>query len=469
VRLRIRPSIPPLVFGADEVLPVNYDASPVGAFPISLYRHQRLLRAFGSLPTGVRLPPAFAPPRAQSVPVHGPGAPFLSDFSVAFWNVQAFFHSDDGKHEARVAYVCRLLAQYSAVGLAEVHGTDGEAKAWKPPIGCKAYWSCGPSASSAGVGLIVRQTFLDLFAAVAWDMVWPGRAARLRLQGNAGNIDLWVLYFHTGSQVSDADRMHVLPYASEQCHTFEGLREHMRNRIGRAMADSRTTLSFVAGDFNWAAQDDDRRSAGSLEHSGHRDHAEERHWDSTVLARREMYEFHQAEYTHRSASARSRLDRFYGNLAVTDQLDRHISVSALEWKRGLSHHRAIGFSKQTPVRDNSSGVSITAIHHKDFPRRVRLEFQSLVQQEDKDKVGFSGAEKNLRLIRINLPTSRHLPGLSCSSKPWSRLVRTFLGILWAMKLFLLWAEKSASVCNVCGLLRGVRCRRSQSAYTCTLV
>jgi len=225
-------------------------------------------------------------------------------------------------------------------------------------------------------------------------MVWPGRAARLRLQGNAGNIDLWVLYFHTGSQVSDADRMHVLPYASEQCHTFEGLREHMRNRIGRAMADSRTTLSFVAGDFNWAAQDDDRRSAGSLEHSGHRDHAEERHWDSTVLARREMYEFHQAEYTHRSASAWSRLDRFYGNLAVTDQLDRRISVSALEWKRSLSHHRAIGFSKQTPVRDNSSGVSITAIHHKDFPRRVRLEFQSLVQQEDKDKVGFSGAEKS---------------------------------------------------------------------------
>ena len=43
------------------------------------------------------------------------------------------------------------------------------------------------------------------------------------------------------------------------------------------------------------------------------------------------------------------LDRFYGNGHLADQLDRDIMAVALGWKPGLSHYRAILFSRRAPL------------------------------------------------------------------------------------------------------------------------
>ena len=59
---RVLPRIPPVAFGAREVLPVNWNEAVPGDVPISVYRRQRLLRALGCLPTGVILPPALSSP-----------------------------------------------------------------------------------------------------------------------------------------------------------------------------------------------------------------------------------------------------------------------------------------------------------------------------------------------------------------------------------------------------------------------
>ena len=112
-----RPRIPPLVFGAREVLPLTFDAASSGSAPISLFRRQRVLRAPGCLPTGVVLPPAAVSQQA-SAPAPANLGPYRGDHSYAFWNAQAFFAADALRHSAKVGYACRLLAQHDMVGLA---------------------------------------------------------------------------------------------------------------------------------------------------------------------------------------------------------------------------------------------------------------------------------------------------------------------------------------------------------------
>ena len=50
---RSLPRIPPVAFGAREVLPVNWNEVVPGGVHVSVYRRQRLLRALGCLPVGV--------------------------------------------------------------------------------------------------------------------------------------------------------------------------------------------------------------------------------------------------------------------------------------------------------------------------------------------------------------------------------------------------------------------------------
>ncbi|CAK0823549.1 unnamed protein product, partial [Prorocentrum cordatum] len=84
------------------------------------------------------------------------------------------------------------------------------------------------------------------------------------------------------------------------------------------------------------------------------------------------------DFTHASASARSRLDCLYSNFHACEQLDRRLQVAALEWRHGLSHHRAVLASLRSACRSEEGDRPLTnrALMHKDFPRRLMLEFHA---------------------------------------------------------------------------------------------
>ena len=84
----------------------------------------------------------------------------------------------------------------------------------------------------------------------------------------------------------------------------------------------------------------------------------------------------QGEHTHASSNSRARLDRVYTNQHVAEQIDRHLRVSALEWRPDLSHHRAIFLSRSSPQRLLAAEKSLCmrGLNHHDFPRRLALEY-----------------------------------------------------------------------------------------------
>ena len=60
---RVLPRLPPFAFGEREILPASWDTAAVGEIPLQLYRHQRLRRAMGELPSHIILPQRY---RCQS-------------------------------------------------------------------------------------------------------------------------------------------------------------------------------------------------------------------------------------------------------------------------------------------------------------------------------------------------------------------------------------------------------------------
>ena len=233
---RVLPLIPPFHFGADRVLPYTHDNGCQQDLPIPIYRRFRLLRALGELPRSRVLPGARLPPDlAVSIGVARTGQ-YRGDFSATVWNGQAFFCSDPAKFQSKICYTKRLLDRVDLLLICETHGTDGGNKSWRPPIGSSAWWSAGPTIGHAGVGILVKDSFLKKFVEKPkWTVIWPGRAAILSLRGPEGSLDVIVSYFHTGGQVNDLDRHGVHPDFYDYCCSFPRLRERLRTRIGQAI------------------------------------------------------------------------------------------------------------------------------------------------------------------------------------------------------------------------------------------
>jgi len=367
--------LPPLEFVAEELRPLHFTPSSVDDAPLRLFRSQRIQRALGCLPQSVSLPPSLSSSPARSAGQSQVAGQYREDFSATSWNSQGMFCKDLAKHRSKCEYICRLAGQHDVTMLEEIHGDDGTYEAWQRPRTHEAFFSHGPSYGVAGVGMLVKKEFLKKFSSHRWVEIWRGRAAKLELRGAAGSLDLWVVYFHTGARVQPADLDGVLPGARRTCASFAAIRSHMRSRIAKALAPRRLVLSVIAGDFNWCAERDGRRTLATMRISGSRDLHEERHWLqlSEPLG---FFEAQQMEFTHRSAAACSRLDRIYLNQHASEQLDRELFVGALDWQRDLSHHRAITISKRLPPAKDAStqGVSPTALRHRDFARGVRLNY-----------------------------------------------------------------------------------------------
>ena len=128
-------------------------------------------------------------------------------------------------------------------------------------------------------------------------------------------------------------------------------------------------------------QDADRVSLETAVDSGRRDGREEAHFHAAVASRHGLFEMFQGDFTHSSATARSRLDRIYFNHDVAEQLDRRIMATSLEWCLELSHHRAVRVARLAPARtdDPDRPLAQRALQHKDFPRRLMLEFNEALK------------------------------------------------------------------------------------------
>ncbi|CAK0869911.1 unnamed protein product, partial [Prorocentrum cordatum] len=240
--------------------------------------------------------------------------PFTGDFKGATWNAQALFARRTCRHLSKARYLRRLAGQHDFATVTESHGSDGSTAIWGGPRDCQCRWSLG-TARRAGVGVIVRRSFLELFDSVRpedWIEVSPG----------ARNPD---------------------------------------------------------GDFNWATQATDRTSTGTGDSAGARDAAEERQWQRAAQAPFRFHELHQEAPTHASASARSRLDRAYVNFDASDQLDKQLGCAALEWAPRRTAHRALSFFRRSPVHglDDMRPIAAEIVRQESWPERVMLEFDDL--------------------------------------------------------------------------------------------
>ncbi len=380
----LRPPLPRLQFTGDALLPADTEVLQRLDTPLCLYRRRRLLRALGQLPQTQVLPEALAVSPTPAVgSTAGCQGPFRGEFAATLWNAQAFFCVDEVKFNAKTAYAGSLLDRSDMLLLNEAHGTDGGNKAWRPPIGTTAWWSAGPTVGHAGIGIIVKDSFLRQFSGPhRWHIIWPGRAAILSFRGPHGSLDVVVAYFHTGWEVREMDKFGVHPQWMEYCNSFPRLREHLRNRISAAIQSRDRVLTLFGADCNWAPQGADRRAKSTMDATGSRNDMDERHFQATMCQKHGLVELHQPEMTHSGSVSLSRLDRFYLNHHLSEQIDRELQAVALEWRRDISDHRAVFVARRLPAELDASArpISQSVYSHEDFPRRCKLTYEEKLRE-----------------------------------------------------------------------------------------
>lgn len=167
------------------------------------------------------------------------------------------------------------------------------------PARMRGFWSHGTS-HQAGVGLLVKQAFLDKLNPVRsddWEEVEVGRAAVLRLRGPNGGIDFFVTYLASGDNESIA-------------------RASTIRTVAAAIRPRKETLTVLAGDFNFVPSEKDRISKSTGEWSGTKDEKDEIECSRSIPLPYQMHELEQRHFTCDTALARSRLDRVYINANV---------------------------------------------------------------------------------------------------------------------------------------------------------
>jgi hypothetical protein len=134
--------------------------------------------------------------------------PFTGDFQGFSWNAQALFAKKKHRHHPKVRHALRLAQQHDFRALQESHSTPGAAIAFQRqlPRRMKAFWSHG-TARQAGIGLIIKSSFLDNFNPVRpqdWEIVEADREAVLRLRGPQGGLGIYAMYLASGEEQLEA-------------------------------------------------------------------------------------------------------------------------------------------------------------------------------------------------------------------------------------------------------------------------
>ena len=176
-------------------------------------------------------------------------------------------------------YLSRLTRTHDFGMIYETHGTKGKQLAYALPPDCIALWS-HYDAKRAGVGLVVHKDFLARFAPVKdadWIQVERGRLACLRLRGPEGNLDLWAAYLTTGTNPRD-DKI---------------ARDRTRSLLGTHLSPTSSTLSIVAGDWNYVTHRKDRWCSTQRDWTGHKDATEAEEADEHIFHPANLHELYQ--------------------------------------------------------------------------------------------------------------------------------------------------------------------------------
>ena len=115
-----------------------------------------------------------------------------------------------------------------------------------------------------------------------------------------------------------------------------------------------------------------------------------------------LFELTQEEFTHRSATGLSKIDRVYSNYGSATQLDHHIDCTALQWPEPwVSAHRPLLFSCRAPKDKQSDSTFINdkvlddpSLHH-----RVLLHLDQLKVKDEEDGCRPAGARELILIKR----------------------------------------------------------------------
>ncbi len=296
---------------------------------------------------------------------------FRGSYRGSLWNAQGLFARKAAKHEAKWAKVMNLLRHRDFLIVTETHSTVGKALAEEDRLrraGFQAFWSHGGH-RRAGVGIIIRSTFLDRFQSYEprWLEGVIGEAATLQLHGLEGNLDIHAVYFPTGNQGAGA----------QQGDSLFQRRCHIRSFLERQVRPNHSAHTLIGGDFNYVVVKEDRWSNIGADWSKVDDEREEDDWNNKLGEQRHIHELYQPHATHSSSHARSRLDRIYSNHSAAEQLDTTLGCAALDWDPTLSHHRpVVFFRKAGAVKPPRTGpLPDGPLRKMSWSRRVYLEFQ----------------------------------------------------------------------------------------------
>ena len=310
---------------------------------------------------------------------------FGGDYRGMTWNAQGFFCAAMASYSKKRQFVQRLLERTDFVVLTETHGTTGSQEQFEPIQGTEAFWAEGTSARG-GVGIIVKTEFLAQFRRKppVWQRIEAGRLACLRLEGDKGNLDVLAAYFPTGRKrrlAAEVDGSAVYDDHQDEL-SLRSQREALTRRIRAWLHPGRLTV--VAGDFNFLQEREDRWRKEDADFSGHRDLAEAQHWRPALQATPGLREIWQPAATHDGPISRARLDRAYSTGHIADQLDRIVGATVLEWRKDLSHHRPLAFSRISPPSKASGDRSIpeNVIRHPAWAPRVAARMQEMGKAAD---------------------------------------------------------------------------------------
>jgi exonuclease III len=291
---------------------------------------------------------------------------------------------DPGRQARKSGHLHRILGHKpDFVMLQETHATDGSVLTWKPPEGYQLHYLNG-TASIAGVGILIRHSFLANFdtpLSLQLDDIVPGRIGRLRLHGSEGDLDLYTVYLTTGDAKVE--------------------RAAQRRALAKALAPPERALSIIGGDWNFTSEADDRAILATASNSEFRDAAEQKDF-CNLMETKGIFELTQDEYTHKTTSGLSKIDRVYVNYGPAIQLDHQIDCSALPWPEvWVSAHRPLMFSCRPPMDKNPDNIYIEekVLDDPGWHHRVLLQLEHLKAQDEENGFMPSGTRELILLKR----------------------------------------------------------------------
>ena len=287
---------------------------------------------------------------------------FRSGWASAYWNGQGLIASDINRQARKVNKAYAILSKVDFLGLGKTHGKEGKVQAIKRADNSSSLL-CNCPTGNAGVGLIVKNAFLDQFLGWEWINIAMGRAGVLRLQGSNGDLDIFSIYLPTGNSGGKSGRIEIIKLISQ-----------------KYLRDREICMSIVMGDFNHVNSHGDRYS--TEEFTGNSDKLEGKETDD-YLGQHGLKEIEQPLPTYRGDGIHSRTDRIYSNHHTVYQLDSDLGATTLDWDDFLSRHRPIlGFRRIKINDDFKPSIDESSVRNVNWSKRVIAHAIEIIEEKN---------------------------------------------------------------------------------------